>query len=725
MKLTLDAARRVYRRARALPSTELFRRVGGRVDRLARRKLRKYRALLRPRTFTEPEFRALFGWTGADHALAESLLRAAGERFFFGWEDRGALLGRLAARSPESAERTRRAAEALLLHRFDLLGSGPTDLGPEIDWHRDFKSGRAWPRRHYTEIVPVDLTDASDVKVPRELSRGHHLLRLGQAAWWAFEEGDPVRGARYVEEVRAQLAHWVRENPVEWGVNWECPMDVAIRAVNWTLALGLVGRAPGVPPASWLPVLGSLFWHGRYLRENLEWNPVQRNNHYLADLVGLLYLGVLFHDTAEGRAWAELALGELRAELPLQVFADGVSQESATGYHRLVTELYLSATALALLNAARLGLGLPGGPRPPRGRAPVSAVLGPDNAEILGNMLEFVRYYTRPDGTAPALGDGDDGALHPLGPANPRDHREVLAVGAGLLERDDLGPLGGEPHEAAVWLLFRWGYGAEPVPGEAVPPAEPGSRAFPVGGVYIMRGRGAGALVSLGVVGLGGYGGHRHNDTLSFEWWAGGRRILVDPGTYTYSADPRWRNWFRSSAAHNTVTVDGEEINVLDPEALFALGRDADPRALAWEDTEAMSRLDAEHVGYRRLPAPVTHRRRLELDKRTGTVSVRDRLTGPGRHHVAWSFHFDVGLAVRAEADGTVRVAGPEGLTAWLVPEPDHGLELEVRPGWVSPRYGVKEPAPVAIYTAADAPLPLERRFQLAAGTRAPSESGR
>src|SRR5207244_2103816 len=80
------------------------------------------------------------------------------------------------------AVRLRAEAESILGHHFDLLGSGPVALGETIDWHLDFKSGYRWPRVYYQDVEVTRLTDASDAKVPWELSRCHHLLTLARAA---------------------------------------------------------------------------------------------------------------------------------------------------------------------------------------------------------------------------------------------------------------------------------------------------------------------------------------------------------------------------------------------------------------------------------------------------------------------------------------------------------------------------------------------------------------
>ena len=70
-------------------------------------------------------------------------------------------------------------AERVAAHTFDLLGSGPTELGPRIDWQCDFKSGRSWPLDHISQLV-ISYPDGSDIKVPWELSRFQHLPRAGR-----------------------------------------------------------------------------------------------------------------------------------------------------------------------------------------------------------------------------------------------------------------------------------------------------------------------------------------------------------------------------------------------------------------------------------------------------------------------------------------------------------------------------------------------------------------
>ena len=65
-----------------------------------------------------------------------------------------------------AAQGLRAEAEMILGGFVDYLGSGPVSIGPDIDWHCDFKSGYRWPpTTFYQDLEVTRLTDASDAKV--------------------------------------------------------------------------------------------------------------------------------------------------------------------------------------------------------------------------------------------------------------------------------------------------------------------------------------------------------------------------------------------------------------------------------------------------------------------------------------------------------------------------------------------------------------------------------
>ncbi len=412
-------------------------------------------------------------------------------------------------------------ADEILAHRFDLLGSGPTDLGREIDWCADFETKRRWPLRHGS-LLRLAYGDGSDVKVPWELSRAQHLPLLSAAHRLTGDR-------RYLDELGAQLESWIAGNPTELGPNWASTMEVAIRAANWVAALAVA--AEHVADEPWFQrALESLLLHGRFVRTHLEWSEA-RGNHYLADVVGLLPVAALFSGGDEGRGWAEWAAAELSSEMEHQVRADGVAHEASTAYHRLVTELFLCGTqAVDAILPGRL---------PDRYR------------DRLERMLAFVSDYTRPDGLAPQIGDADDGRFLPLGDygADPRDHRHLFSQA-------------GRQFEPAT-----------------------SSADYPEGGFCIMRAGALYVIVRCGDIGRYGRGGHGHNDQLSFELALGDQALIIDPGTYVYTSDPVERNRFRSTAFHSTLRIDGLEQNELRSDDLFLMADRSRAERLASDAT--------------------------------------------------------------------------------------------------------------------------------------------
>jgi uncharacterized heparinase superfamily protein len=238
-------------------------------------------------------------------------------------------------------------------------------------------------------------------------------------------------------------------------------------------------------------------------------------------------------------------------------------------------------------------------------------------------------------------------------------------------------------------------------------PREPGSQAFPGGGFYVMRAEDVVMLIDAGEIGMRGIGGHGHNDVLSFDLWAAGAPVLVDSGTYTYTADPLARQALRSTSAHNALRVDRQETSRLGGDRwLWLIENDAHPRDIAWQSDAQRDVFTGSHDGYRRLPEPVVHTRRITFDKARRWWRIDDSLIGTGEHLVEVFFHPGVPFDI---ADEAVLWRGPK-TELWLFP-PD-GTSFRQEDGWISRGYGLREPAPVLVY-AVRAPVPLALRTDL------------
>jgi hypothetical protein len=397
-------------------------------------------------------------------------------------------------------------------------------------------------------------------------------------------------------------------------------MEVALRAANLAQALVMFADAAEVRrPEVLVPVLGALAEHAAYVEANLEDQGVVPNNHLVANLVGLLVVGVLFPELPGASRQVAGAVAGLRAQMAAQVHPEGTSFEGSVPYHRLAVELFTLGWVMAR------GAGLDPGEA---------------YAARLRGMYAAARAWCSEEGLAPQLGDNDSGRALPFREREAREQGYLAPLGAALFGEASLAQ-GAFPDEAA-WLL-----GAEGVARfRSLPPAgPPRSASFPAGGFHVLRGAGAVVTVSAGPQGQGGVGGHSHNDKLSFELHLGGRPVIVDPGTGTYTREPAVRNALRRTAAHNTLEVDGAEQAPLDPERLFALPEAARARVLIFQSGEGLDRLTARHDGYRALPAPVGVERTFLLDKRERALGVTDVLTGVGEHEVVGRLHLPDELA--------------------------------------------------------------------------------
>jgi hypothetical protein len=586
---------------------------------------------------------------------------------------------------PYTAEREalRGRVERILSHEFDLLGSGPTALGPEIDWSRDFKSGRKWDLVPSETIDGAELARESDVKVPWELSRCQHLTALGRA--WVIE-----RDPRLPAELEAQIRSWIRQNPVGMGVNWACTMDVALRAVSWIWTLGLFDDAP-LSDGFREEILLSLYRHGLWIPEHLEVGEVN-GNHLLSDALGLVACGTVFRDSEEGRSWLGLGSRLLEREVRSQVEEDGVDIEASVAYHRLALEIFL--VGARFLETA----GLP----------PSSGY-----RERLDAMFDFVDAYVTPDGLSPVVGDADDGRALVLGETDIRDHRYLLSTGCAWLERGRWKRRAGKFWEDSLWLL---GAEARDRFESLEGPGAESSRSFEASGFFVLRSPGQYAFVDAGPVGFRGHGGHGHNDCLSFEWHAGGRPLLTDSGTYVYTASPQWRNRFRSTEFHNTIRVDRQEINrVPSPLALWSLSDDARPAGVRFSGDAERDVLRAGHTGYMRLADPVAVSRQFDFDRVRPVLTLRDSLAGKCEHFVEFFFHAAPGARALRSLDGDVQFRWADGRELKIHQASGPQVVWEIRDGWFSPSYGVKMERPVWV-ASANAKLPLVIDWMLTAG---------
>jgi uncharacterized heparinase superfamily protein len=577
----------------------------------------------------------------------------------------------------EAGESARVLAAAQLACRrtIDLLGTGPVGLGKSIDWARDYRVGIGWPSGFARSIDYVNRDRPSDIKVPWEISRLQWLIPAGQAYLFTGETS-------YAEVVRDVLQDWMESNPLAWTVNWSCTMEAAIRLFTWTWLFHVFADAPEWKEEGFrVRFVSCLYLHADFTHRHIEKADVN-GNHYTADLAGLVMAGHFFGDVGQARRWREVGWRGLQAEIVRQVFADGVDFEASTAYHRLVFELFFWP---ALFRQA-CGEDVPAAYR-----------------ERLCAMARFAAAYSRADGTSPLWGDADDARALPFGGQKLGDHRYILGLAALAFHDAQLADWFSGPRSELLWI-----FGADKVAALAPIAAVPvPSASFPDGGVYVMRHRDTHVFIDCGPLGLAGRGGHGHNDALSFEAWLAGAPLVIDRGSYVYTASFEKRNEFRSTASHNTPCVDAQEINRFNPDNLWNMQNDARAECIAWQSDTSEDLFVGKHHGYERIG--VTIERSIRLEKQTSMLEITDTIAGQGSHEVTVPLHLAPGVSVQRRGS---RIRLQSGDHVFSVAGGSDGWSVAIEACPISPSYGIAVPSTRLLWKRSG-PLPATLRVTI------------
>ena len=348
-------------------------------------------------------------------------------------------------------------------------------------------------------------------------------------------------------------------------------------------------------------------------------------NHTIAEAAALVYAGSLFPEMPESQVWRSVGLSLLEQEAPRQILPDGGGAEQAFWYQRFISDLY--------------GL--------------------------------VVTFLTHRDGSVSTI---IEDAFH-------RSRVFLDALGA---KEDPLPSIGDADGGYALSPFLNF---------STAPKIHPaGLACFETSGYSVIRSTSMTQqqlIFDHGPLGLAPCFAHGHADALSVTFKLAGQEVLLDPGTYTYTGDHVWRNYFRGTRAHNTVIVDHLDQAV--QETAFMWSQPFHAQAVVKEGSaDGVITVLAYHNGYLKRTG-VTHWRAV-LYAPPCSWLVWDRLTGDGVHHVALHWHLGTTPHVQAGryvlgCETQILSRGVQGGTNTL-----HCGEVRPTSGWWSPRYGVKEP---------------------------------
>jgi hypothetical protein len=590
------------------------------------------------------------------------------------------------------------AADAVLAGTYHVFAMSAAQLGFPPRWNRDPKTGTVAPLVFGKSLDYRNPQNVGDIKYLWEINRHLELVTLAQA--WHLT-GDE----RYANGCRTLIDSWITECPYPFGVNWCSSLEHAMRLANWSFAWHLLGsdeaplfsgEAGEAFRARWLT---SIYQHCHFIAGHLSRHS-SANNHLLGEATGLFIASTTWPMWDVSRHWQALARLELAREAVEQTFADGVNREQAVWYHHAVADMMLLAGLVARANDIEFGVAY---------------------WQRLHSMLEFLASIMDVAGNVPAIGDADDGVLVRFDP-NPRFDvfGSLLATGALLFDRAEFKAKARAVDDKTRWLLgddadIRFAQiGSQPTPTLVLP-----RREFPQGGYYVLGSRfetprEVRIVADAGPLGYLSIAAHGHADALSFTLSAGGLPILIDPGTFAYHTERRWRDYFRGTSAHNTLRVDGKDQSVAGGNFLWL--EHARAVVESFETSPDGDRLIARHAGYQRLHDPVRHRRSFHYQHDAMTLSISDFLECRAAHRFEWFWHFAPGCGVTVRGD-TIEVRRDGVLLKLHFPA---GLVCRVETaaedpplGWYAPNLDQKQPA-ITVVMEALADASARYHFELA-----------
>ncbi len=234
-----------------------------------------------------------------------------------------------------------------------------------------------------------------------------------------------------------------------------------------------------------------------------------------------------------------------------------------------------------------------------------------------------------------------------------------------------------------------------------------GFQPLPASGYFVFRNQAAGDYLALdcGPLGPDYQPGHGHCDMLSYELSLQGKRMIVDTGVGSYYGDLAWRQYYRSTYAHNTLVIDGQEQSEI--WGRFRVGRRAYPKDVQYDSDGALAYAAGSHTGYERLAGDIRHRRWLGwIDQRFWLVV--DQVAGAGKHSIESLLHFhpDVEIIQPPHSPSFHVQVGRENSRLMIIPWGITSAELlkgerEPIQGWYAPEFGKDIANPVLSYRAA------------------------
>jgi hypothetical protein len=546
-------------------------------------------------------------------------------------------------------------------------------------WNRDPKTGTCAPMVFGKKLDYRKHSLVGDIKYLWEPNRHLHLVTLAQAYRFSKKKV-------YLKALKLHISSWIEQCPYLIGPNWCSSLEVGIRLINWCIVWQMIGGPKSELfsdetgqkfQADWL---GSIFQHLSFISGNLS-RYSSANNHLIGEAAGL-FIGANtwpYWGNATER-WRSVGQEILVQEAQKQSYADGGTREQAIAYQQFVLDFFI----LSYLSGKSIGL------------------FFPDSFFLrMEKMIEFLAFMSDFKGNLPMIGDADDGLVIRISQDPAFDpYESLINTGALLFKRNDFPKTKRGIDDKTLWFISYLGDSIE-TEGKRV---EQKVQAFSTSGYYILGDKlkdeeETRCIIDCGPLGYLSIAAHGHADALSIFLSIQGTEFLIDPGTYCYHTNQKWREYFRGTSAHNTVRID--RVNQSVSGGNFMWVNKANAKANKFKIGKNESIFEGEHDGYCRLRDPVIHQRKIIFKKKEKEFHITDTVFCKKEHFVERFWHFHENCEVEVQGK-TIILAKNNNLTIRLSTDKNIKIDLykgsESLPlGWVSRKYDLKTPSYTAV----------------------------
>lgn len=560
------------------------------------------------------------------------------------------------------------AINSLQNGRIDFFGNDFLDTGADKNWHRDPKTGIEAPKTYGKSIDYRDDKLVGNIKYLWEWGRHQHLVPL---AIHYFAQRDE----QVLDAISKDINSWIEQNPYCIGVHWCSSLEAALRLSSWAVVHGLLrqcGYSQGLFDCVDKPdVLKQSIYQQTYFIRNFLSLHSSANNHLIGELTGLWASCKVFGLGEQGEQWADFAQSMLEQQATLQVHPDGVNKEQAIYYHLWVMEYFLFCWLLGERSGQRFSA---------------------DFQKTILSMALFLRDLMPEAGFPPQIGDADDGTVvrfNAVITENP--YLDCLLAIEKTMSVDFL--LGDVDRKNAKSLWYGCIFTASHNTPRVYERGN-GSNIWRDGGYAVLKGKSATICFDAGQLGYTSIAAHGHADALSVniavgsEWW------IIDPGTYAYHSGQQWRDYFRSTLAHNTIRLGGTDQSDIAGPFMWSRQANAQIEGIDADTTDQI--VSGGHDGYK--PLGWVHRRELRFCSATDYLEVSDTLEGSGNTYLQLLLHFAPDLDLNFESEHRLVVSKnnhKKRLEIAFDPRLEVGIHRgQTQPiiGWYSSKLDEKEP---------------------------------